>query len=158
MLFDERVRPEYPRKISQESVKNHKRNPRMTCNPRIYPGLHWWKASACSHHYYLWFMRFQRRRVISQKKYVRIHDKCELYSFTELTCRIYEAPVNGALVIRYFGPDPLVQVQCKSGYDFVTIPPLLYICALGEWTFIDLFGTADTSLPWPNCTSKHFKN
>ncbi|XP_068701090.1 uncharacterized protein [Montipora foliosa] len=69
----------------------------------------------------------------------------------KLTCPIYEPPENGALVINYFGPDPLVQVQCKRGYDFVTNPPVLYLCAAGGWQFMDFFGTADTSLPWPNC-------
>ncbi|XP_068719972.1 uncharacterized protein [Montipora capricornis] len=69
----------------------------------------------------------------------------------KLTCPIYEPPENGALVINYFGLDPMVQVQCKRGYDFVTIPPQLYLCAAGEWHFVDFFGTADKSLPWPNC-------
>ncbi|XP_068719978.1 sushi, von Willebrand factor type A, EGF and pentraxin domain-containing protein 1-like [Montipora capricornis] len=70
---------------------------------------------------------------------------------SKLTCPIYEPPENGALIINYFGSDPLCQVQCKRGYDFVTIPPQLYICATGVWQFTDFFGTADTSLPWPDC-------
>ena len=149
MLFDERIRPEYPRKISQESVRNHKRNPRMAPNPRSGRRMH--ALSTTTHD-------ISKTYGHLSKTYVRIHDKCELYSFTELKCEIYETPENGAMIIRYFGPDPLVQVQCKSGYDFVRTPPLMYICVSGKWSLIDALGIADKSVPWPKCASKHFKN
>ena len=82
--------------------------------------------------------------------------KIPVVRFTELTCPIYEPPENGALIINYFGSDPLCQVQCKRGYDFVTIPPQLYICATGVWQFSDFFNNADTSLPWPDCAREYY--
>ena len=81
--------------------------------------------------------------------------KIPVVLFTELTCPIYEPPENGALVINYFDSDPLCQVQCKRGYDFVTIPPQLYVCGSGVWGFIDFFKNADTSLPWPDCAREY---
>ncbi|XP_074620011.1 sushi, von Willebrand factor type A, EGF and pentraxin domain-containing protein 1-like [Acropora palmata] len=67
------------------------------------------------------------------------------------TCPIYPPPENGALAITYFGSDPLCNIQCMFGYDFVTTPPALYLCASGTWKFVSLSDNTDTSLPWPNC-------
>ena len=74
--------------------------------------------------------------------------------FAGKTCPIYPPPENGALAITYFGSDALCSIQCMNGYDFETTPPALYLCVKGTWKFINPFGNADTSLPWPNCTSE----
>ena len=81
-------------------------------------------------------------------------DQMYLSSFAGKTCPIYPPPENGALAITYFGSDPLCNIQCMFGYDFVTIPPALYLCASGTWKFVSLSSDADTSLPWPNCASE----
>ena len=73
---------------------------------------------------------------------------------TELTlfCTVFKKKT--ALLLTNQGSDPLCNIQCMFGYDFVTIPPALYLCASGTWKFVTLSDNADTSLPWPNCASE----
>ena len=77
-----------------------------------------------------------------------------IFCFTEKTCLMYPPPKNGALSCQSFGGDPMCQVQCKVGFDFVFTPPLMYLCSSGTWSPFG-YPPFDSSLPWPDCSSEY---
>jgi len=46
LVFEERAKPEYPKRNGARTRTNNKLNPHMTPGPGIEPGPHWWEASA----------------------------------------------------------------------------------------------------------------
>ena len=67
---------------------------------------------------------------------------------------MYPPPKNGALSCQSFGGYPMCQVQCKEGFDFDFIPPMIYFCMSGTWSYLG-FSQFERRLPWPDCSSEY---
>ena len=68
-------------------------------------------------------------------------------------CSLFAAPENGALACMKFGVDRVCASMCKSEFDVITTPALLYICQSGTWTTVSVFPGPTGGTP-PDCSGE----
>lgn len=75
--------------------------------------------------------------------------------FAEATAKIYEPPLNGALVCLE-SRGKMCAVFCRKGVDFIFNPPLIYYDSGAAWNFYAFPGQPfERTLPWPDCSSEY---
>ena len=72
--------------------------------------------------------------------------------FTGKQCTPFTPPRNGALVCAT--KSDTCAVMCRTGTDFESNPPFLYICSSGVWQFLSFFHPYKRGTPGPNCAGK----
>ena len=72
--------------------------------------------------------------------------------FTGKQCTPFTPPRNGALVCAT--KSDTCAVMCRTGTDFESNPPFLYICSSGVWQFLSFFHPFKRGTPGPNCAGK----